>query len=295
MVSETEAFEYNEEQELKNQPQLVYDLNVLLVDDNKVNMLVGKLVLEYIGCNVTSAKNGEMAIAKFEEGRFDLVLTDIQMPDMDGIELTQILRKKHKNVPTVIGLSANAMEGDAEKFVEQGLDDYLAKPLTIDLLSDKLSRWFEGVPAEVNLDVNPVLDFVEEIEIVGKENLIAVKDSDKLINWEVISEIEKLLEYSIDELQPVVRESDISIEQYFKNMRLALSENELQNCANEAHAFKGLAQVLGAVVLEEQITHLEFKILNKDSIQELGQKIDDLNDLSNRSLGLIRKRFGMQS
>ena len=118
------------------------NLNVLLADDNQVNIKVAELMLQKFGCKVTSVLNGKEAINKFKKQRFDLVLLDIQMPVMDGIEATQKLRAMKTNLPPIIGLSANAMEGDAQRFIKMGMDDYLCKPVTVEAFKQKLVNWF---------------------------------------------------------------------------------------------------------------------------------------------------------
>jgi PAS domain S-box-containing protein len=104
-------------------------LKILLVEDKAVTQKVVKLQLEGMGHEIVIAKNGENALELFIPGQFDLILMDIQMPVMDGITATRILRERHKNLPPIVGLSANAFEGDREKYMEQGLDDYLTKPV----------------------------------------------------------------------------------------------------------------------------------------------------------------------
>lgn len=117
-------------------------LHVLVADDNAINIKVAELMLSQIGCTGDSVVNGQEAVEAVYKGKYDLVLMDIQMPIMDGIEATQELRKSGNNLPPIIGLSANAMDGDAERFISMGLDDYLSKPLTIDDLRTKLEKWF---------------------------------------------------------------------------------------------------------------------------------------------------------
>lgn len=119
-----------------------FDLKVLVVDDNEVNIKVADLMLQKLGCKVFSANNGFEAIELYKNHSFDLILMDVQMPIMDGVEATQILRENHKKLPPIIGLSANALAGDAQKFIDLGMDDYLAKPITSEILFKKLKKWF---------------------------------------------------------------------------------------------------------------------------------------------------------
>ncbi len=118
-----------------------FNLNILVAEDKLVNQLVVKKMLENLGCSVQIANNGREAIELFSENSFDIVLMDIQMPIMDGITATKKLKEKYKTLPPIIGLSAHAMEGDSENFMNKGLDDYIAKPLKIDILVEKLYHW----------------------------------------------------------------------------------------------------------------------------------------------------------
>jgi len=104
-------------------------MRIMLVEDKKVNQKVISLMLQSMGHRVQVVENGQEALDKFEPGRYDLILMDIQMPVMDGITATQKLRTQYDNLPPIVGLSANAFEGDKEKYMMQGLDDYLTKPV----------------------------------------------------------------------------------------------------------------------------------------------------------------------
>ncbi len=104
-------------------------LNILLVEDKKINQMVISLILKNLGHTVRTANNGQEAISHFKPCDFDLILMDIQMPVMDGITATKALKKKYKLLPPIVGLSANAFEGDSQKYIAMGMDDYLTKPV----------------------------------------------------------------------------------------------------------------------------------------------------------------------
>jgi PAS domain S-box-containing protein len=104
-------------------------LRILLAEDKLVNQKVITLILKSMGHTVEVAGNGKQAIEQFEPGRFDLILMDIQMPVMDGIAAAKMLKQTFTNLPPIVGLSANAFEGDREKYMDQGMDDYLTKPI----------------------------------------------------------------------------------------------------------------------------------------------------------------------
>jgi PAS domain S-box-containing protein len=104
-------------------------IRILFAEDKIINQKVVGLMLESMGHQVVMAQNGLEAIEKYKPGSFDLILMDIQMPEMDGVTATQILKNKYEDLPPVIALTANAFEGDREKYLEMGMDEYLAKPV----------------------------------------------------------------------------------------------------------------------------------------------------------------------
>jgi PAS domain S-box-containing protein len=113
----------------KSTSMKVMHLNILLAEDKPINQKVIKLMLNALGHQVTVASQGLEVISMYESGKFDLILMDIQMPLMDGMAATRELRRLHTSLPPIVGLSANAFEGDREKYMSEGMDDYLTKPV----------------------------------------------------------------------------------------------------------------------------------------------------------------------
>ncbi|MFH2002497.1 MAG: response regulator, partial [Planctomycetota bacterium] len=116
---------------------------ILLAEDNIVNQKVAVKMLEKMGYRVECVANGQEAIAAVKSIRFDLVLMDCQMPDMDGYEATRMIRalEAGKNSIPIIAMTANAMKGDRTKCLEVGMDDYISKPVKRQVLEDKLRQW----------------------------------------------------------------------------------------------------------------------------------------------------------
>ena len=124
---------------------------VLLVEDNAVNQLVAQTFLEELQVDVAVANNGRTAVERVSSERFDLVLMDCQMPDMDGFEATAIIRQKERigsrgRAIPIVALTANAVEGDRERCIAAGMDDYLSKPFNRDQLAALLVRWLPDLP-----------------------------------------------------------------------------------------------------------------------------------------------------
>jgi len=131
-----------------------FNAHILLVEDNPVNRDIGVAILEGFGCTVECADDGLIGVRAAEDKRFDLILMDCQMPNMDGFAATREIRmreaRKQAAMPgaapsryTIIAVTANAMEGDRERCLQAGMDDYLSKPFGRDQLAECLGRWLQ--------------------------------------------------------------------------------------------------------------------------------------------------------
>jgi CheY-like chemotaxis protein len=120
------------------------DVRILVVEDNRVNQRVALRLLKKRGLSADLAVNGREAIARLAEQSYDLILMDCQMPEMDGFEATRRIRLGEEGgdsrVP-IIAMTANAVEGDRERCLAAGMDDYISKPVQIDVLGQALERW----------------------------------------------------------------------------------------------------------------------------------------------------------
>ena len=120
---------------------------VLLVEDNKVNQMVARGMLNKLGYTVSVANNGKEAISILEDRPFNLILMDCLMPEMDGYEATAAIREKEKtsggHIP-IVAMTASVIEGEQARCLSAGMDDYLAKPVNVDELAAKLRHWLEG-------------------------------------------------------------------------------------------------------------------------------------------------------
>jgi len=128
-------------------------LHVLLAEDNAVNQMLAARLLEKHGHRVTVTANGRQALAALEQENFDVVLMDVQMPEMDGFEATAAIRLREqgtgRHLP-IIAMTAHAMRGDQERCLAAGMDGYISKPIRAQELIDLLDR-FSGVTANVEV------------------------------------------------------------------------------------------------------------------------------------------------
>lgn len=122
----------------------IYTTKVLLVEDNSVNQRVASLMLGKLKCVFDAVCDGEQAIAATQHTRYDLILMDCQMPIMDGLEATQIIRENSSNPnqhTPIIALTANVFEDDKQRCLEAGMNDFLSKPIRLDTLRYALDMW----------------------------------------------------------------------------------------------------------------------------------------------------------
>jgi CheY-like chemotaxis protein len=118
-------------------------LRVLLAEDNPINQKLGVRLLEKHGYSVTVANDGGEAVAAVKNAEFDLVLMDVQMPNMSGLEATAAIRALERGTGRrlpIVAMTARAMKGDEERCLEAGMDGYLAKPIQPDHMMDVIER-----------------------------------------------------------------------------------------------------------------------------------------------------------
>lgn len=128
--------DYSNTEVLSADDRSIFDCNVLVVEDVATNQIVAKLMLEKLGCRVKIADNGVKAISMLDEESFDLILMDVQMPVMDGIEATRIIKNgKHKDIK-IVGLSANALMQEVNFYREIGMQEFISKPISLSKLLD---------------------------------------------------------------------------------------------------------------------------------------------------------------
>jgi CheY-like chemotaxis protein len=127
-----------------SRPQDLRGLKILLAEDNKIIQMALRQVVEQLGASCVTVSNGKEVMSSLEAGGFDVVLMDVQMPEMDGVEATRAIRKSESgridpSIP-IIGLTAYAMEGDRERFLRAGMNDCVFKPMEDEELHDAIKR-----------------------------------------------------------------------------------------------------------------------------------------------------------
>jgi len=122
-----------------------YPLRILIAEDNTINQRLTERVLEKLGYKPEFAGDGKEALHAVKQKTFDLILMDVQMPIMDGLESTRQIRLLDGNQPVIIAMTANAMQGDREECLQAGMDDYISKPVKLEMLVERLEVWARRV------------------------------------------------------------------------------------------------------------------------------------------------------
>jgi CheY-like chemotaxis protein len=143
------AFFDQSSKEQKNEPGTVknvfassFPLKILVAEDNLVNQKIAIKILGKLGYNIRMANNGKEAVEIISNEQFDIILMDVQMPEMDGLEATKNIRTQIQVQPIIIALTANVLQGDHDACIQAGMNDYMSKPIDIEDLKSKLKKWF---------------------------------------------------------------------------------------------------------------------------------------------------------
>jgi len=195
---------------------------ILVVEDDKINQIVIKKMLKELGyINIKIASNGVEALKFIENYRFDLILMDVQLPELDGSETVRIIRKNEiktgGHIP-IVAMTAYALKGDRERFLSQGMDDYISKPIDINKLEEILERTLKNIDLEAKSTIQLFLrntKYNNSFIIVDKE----IKET--LLKW--LYSMEK---YFIEEK---TLEDYIKIENIAHEIKEYCEENSLNN------------------------------------------------------------------
>lgn len=127
---------------------------ILIAEDNEINQMVIEYTLLDAGYEFMVVENGKLAVQQFQSIRPELILMDVSMPEMNGMEATAAIRELERETGghvTIVALTAHALHGDREKFIAAGMDDYMPKPISPRVLIEKLAQWLNASSRQENL------------------------------------------------------------------------------------------------------------------------------------------------
>jgi len=228
--------------------------DVLIVDDNRINRDVAAEILRKAGCQVKVVGSGFSAIEEVKEKDFDIIFMDIQMPEMDGIEATKIIKSLHlKKMPPVIAMTAYSLEGDKNKYLREGLDDYVSKPLRASKLINKIKIWLLKTGNQDMLENNHFAEI--ESNSGNGENL-------KVVNSEVVDQLHAY--GNKDFVKSVFRDFVSETQAQIKQCADSLKNDDYKKILDNLHTLKGNAGTLGVEKVAHLATRIEINLRNQD-------------------------------
>lgn len=240
-------------------------LRILLAEDNAVNQLVATRMLEKCGHAVTVASDGRKAVEALTHGAFDLVFMDVQMPEMNGLEATQAIRKREKisggRIP-IFALTAHAMKGDEERCTAAGMDGYITKPIRTDELIEVLDRVSgQKTVSGQGVKVAPRTGILTSIDL---DAALSRVDGDRALLDELVRVFTEECPVAIEEIRKALSSRDsVALERAshtLKGSSLQLSASGVAQAAAEIEKFAHSGKLEGAndrvALLEEELGRL---------------------------------------
>ncbi len=216
-------------------------IKVLLAEDNPVNQRIAASMLKNQGIDVTVANNGKEVLELLEKKDFDLILMDVQMPQMDGITATKKIREKGISIP-IVALTANAFEEDRKRCLEAGMNAYTSKPIKADELMKIISELLEKEEKDIDLE--------KALEMVGGDKEL----------------LDQLLDMFIKDFPEKI-----------KKLEEAAEENNFSVLREEAHSLKGASGNLGLIKIYEISKQIE-AMAKENKAEGIKEKISQLKE-----------------
>ena len=242
---------------------LIRGAHLLLVEDNEINRQVAQEILEGFGLDVTTAQNGEEAIALLKDEQFDGVLMDMQMPVMDGVTATREIRKDpHFSKLPIIALTANVMASEQNEFLDAGITDHIGKPIDPDRLAATLAKWVR--PSRTTPSQTTPSRTTESTPVGQAVQIPAPEPLPDLPGVNVAASVRRIggnvaLYFSLlDKFRDHQRN-------FVTSFRKAFAANDYETAERLAHTLRGIAGTLGAETLQDFAGLLEGSIKKGES------------------------------
>lgn len=271
--------------------------HILVAEDVELNQFIARQILETWGMKVTVANNGKEAVEMIAKDQFDLILMDIQMPEMDGIEATQIIRKmddpRIAQMP-IIALTANALKGDNVRYLQAGMNDYITKPYTEAKLYSVVSKYLKPDPE----NQSKKLPNAGQPSLESKSKRLFIEESDDHLK----TEKDKLYDLSMVELigkgNPGFIQKMVSLflEQVPKDlekMNELTAKSEWEQISKLAHRMKPSIEGMGIHSLKESIREIETRTRQNEMLRdsEILAQVQYVNDVMEKVIAQIHIDF----
>jgi PAS domain S-box-containing protein len=245
---------------------------LLLVEDNEVNILYTKKILQNWNCVPDEAKNGLIALEKLKENNYDLILMDVRMPVMDGFEASKFIRSNFqppKSEVPIVALTANAIKGDDEKCISAGMNDYISKPFQPETLKNKIvsNMNLEGFSKKIRPAIRPVSD---PSKVTDLTYLREMSDNDK--------------NFVTGMIQSFVQQTPKDLE----NIWFHFTNEEYDEVANLVHKIKPSITFMGIYQLRDLVLEIE-ENAKKRRLETLESQIREFDKVCHLAFDELRE------
>ncbi len=259
------------------------EIRILLAEDNEVNQLVAQGMFGKCGLRADVVGNGKMALEALSSKPYDIIFMDIQMPVMDGIETTRKIRSGKASGPSpdhpvsripIVALTAHAMQGDRQRFLDAGMDDYITKPLNIDAIRTTLERWLNPKANKTAMASSPP-------PIQSHPEVVEPPVFDK----------EGMMQRLMDDLPlaKMICESFCQdIPQQIELLKQQLIEGDIATATRQIHSIKGASANVGGEALRALAIEMEH-LGHKGDLEALGARMDFFLGEANRLIQELGK------
>ncbi|MGR5334515.1 CHASE3 domain-containing protein [Vibrio gigantis] len=259
-------------------------LSILLVEDNRINAIVAQGFCEKLGHHVDLSENGKLAIERLKTNKYDLILMDNHMPEMNGVETTQYIREQLKLDTLIFAYTADVFREAHDNFILAGVDHVLTKPLQQESFFDALQQFSDRLPKQATIEGSSTNENIVELRRKPIETL-------RLTEEEISrSEIIHLLKDDAEGFSLLIDSTIIEFEQSVDQLIEYYLAKELEPLCRTLHSIKGMSLNLGLDTLSKQALELEIQAKNQQQ-----PDIERLQKLLNRLMVNIHQAQRMKT
>ena len=250
---------------------ILNEKKILLVEDNEMNRLVASTLLENYGVSIFEVHNGAEAVRALKTGYYDLVLMDVQMPVLNGLDATRIIRQEINQFVPIIALTANAIKGEADKCLKAGMNDYISKPFEEDELINAIARWLGEKPVSIATTQSPDMEKAPDTRLYDLKKLENIAQNNKPFIRKMVTLFTKQAPADVAEIETAFEQQQYSV------------------LKGVAHRMKPSLDNLDIQSLHSLIREIELHNENETTAAQLKYKIQELRLTIDQVVDQLRK------
>ncbi|OQY27605.1 MAG: hypothetical protein B6244_10110 [Candidatus Cloacimonetes bacterium 4572_55] len=258
-----------------------FPLRILMAEDIESNVKVAQRMLKFLGYTSDVAPDGQKALAALERKRYDLILMDMQMPHLDGMQATaKIIERWGENRPVIVAMTANAIQGYRERCLKVGMDDFVSKPVQLKELERIINKFGSAMVHNADGDIGEAT--------LKKEHTMEITTED-FIDMDAINNLREMEDpddpgFLADMIQDFKEEA----ERLLPILDQAVKAHDVDMLQKKAHAIKGMCYNLGSKAMAELCADLE-KLGKSNKMDDFDQILMELNDVYKLTLLELEK------